>query len=122
MTVRFLDQADEIIVLDSSRVQHQGNYETLRASDSLPAASELENEDEKGTQETSSEKTIMAQEASTSKELDNLQSGGDTTLYWYYLRTFGWKLGLSLTVAGIAVAAMNPVSRRFLVPYSCVIR
>ncbi|KAK1496978.1 ABC transporter [Colletotrichum cuscutae] len=100
-SLRFLKFADQILILgDDGRIASQGNFDTIRESAYLQSLSfeDAQPSDSRDT-ETISVAGFRQQSQPQTKgveaksEQDLLRKAGDTTLYWYYLKSIGWWYG-----------------------------
>lgn len=105
--VSYLKYGDHIVILsDDGKIANQGTFTAVRHSAYLETLSiednKHSNNDESGTStpETSEKSKKPKAPEGNDKELDLLRKAGDTTLYWYYLRSIGWLYG-SLGVLGM---------------------
>ncbi|KAI3559180.1 ABC transporter [Colletotrichum abscissum] len=100
-SLRYLKFADQILILgDDGRIASQGNFDTIRESAYLQSLSfeDAQPSDARDT-ETISVAGFRQQSQPQTKgveaksEQDLLRKAGDTTLYWYYLKSIGWWYG-----------------------------
>lgn len=107
-----LNQSDHIVVLDGDgRIACQGPLSKVNDNtclkDLLIHENCAKNEDvrvdtHKSTGEPERNKGVVAQNENPSDEQDLLRSGGDVSLYTYYLKSVGWRYGALALVLGIA--------------------
>ncbi|KAF0315816.1 ABC multidrug transporter [Colletotrichum asianum] len=106
-SLSYLKYGDHIVILgDDGKIANQGTFTTVRHSAYLETLSIEDNKhsksDESGTStpETPEKSKKPKAPEGNDKELDLLRKAGDTTLYWYYLKSIGWLYG-SLGVLGM---------------------
>ncbi|KAK2770130.1 ABC multidrug transporter [Colletotrichum kahawae] len=106
-SLSYLKYGDHIVILgDDGQIANQGTFTAVRRSAYLETLSIEDNKhskaDESGTStpETSERSKKPKAPEGNDKELDLLRKAGDTTLYWYYLKSIGWLYG-SLGVLGM---------------------
>ncbi|KAF4835570.1 ABC transporter atnG [Colletotrichum tropicale] len=106
-SLSYLKYGDHIVILgDDGKIANQGSFTAVRQSAYLETLSIEDNKhsknDESGTStpETSEKSKKPKAPEGNDKELDLLRKAGDTTLYWYYLKSIGWLYG-SLGVLGM---------------------
>ncbi|OHW90531.1 ABC transporter [Colletotrichum incanum] len=116
-TVNYLQYADNVIVLgDDGKIAHQGNFDAIRRTAYLRSLSveesqrddvtPFENED---SPESWKPRKSPIKDAEADSEQDLLRRTGDTTLYWYYLKSIGWLYG----AAGALFLALDCFVRVF---------
>lgn len=94
----FLQDADQIIILDNGRIAHQGAFNEL--VDSVATLRRQQSKDDISSSESpldeAEEKLPVVKRQDTEvEETENLaQRMGDSSLYAYYFKSIGWKLGL----------------------------
>ncbi|KAF9873913.1 ABC transporter [Colletotrichum karsti] len=100
-SLNYLKHADKVVILgDDGTVVNQGPFEVVRRSAYLESLS-LEGNNREDTEEAKRSKPQTVQEQvkrqkpaeENEKEADLLRKAGDTSLYWYYLRSIGWVYG-----------------------------
>ena len=96
----YLEQADQILVLgDDGTIADRGTFQDVKDCKYLENIS-MQPGSEQGHDATdesaNSEKPslVAPRGPSADAELDLLRKSGDTSLYWYYLRSIGWRFGL----------------------------
>ncbi|KAH0429478.1 ABC multidrug transporter [Colletotrichum camelliae] len=106
-SLSYLKYGDHIVILgDDGQIANQGTFTAVRRSAYLGTLSIEDNKhskaDESGTStpETSERSKKPKVPEGNDKEQDLLRKAGDTTLYWYYLKSIGWLYG-SLGVLGM---------------------
>ncbi|KAL7786231.1 P-loop containing nucleoside triphosphate hydrolase protein [Trichoderma ceciliae] len=97
-TLDFLQDAEQIIMLDNGRIAHQGTFNDL--CDSLAILKHQQGRENAAASEVSTGEieqklsTVRRQDTET-EETENLtRRMGDSSLYAYYFKSIGWKLGL----------------------------
>ncbi|KAJ6782762.1 hypothetical protein PWT90_06010 [Aphanocladium album] len=99
-SLRIIQKADHVVVMDKCRIARQGPYTAVADAASLPQdVSGADTEDGPPIQKASAaeDKTDAAatKEKEINDQIDNLlHSQGDTSLYWYYLKSIGWKYAI----------------------------
>ncbi|KAK1689651.1 ABC transporter [Colletotrichum godetiae] len=99
--VKYLKFADKIVILgDNGQIASQGNFDTIRESAYLQSLSfeDTQPEDKKDVDTILVEKSRQQSQPQSKgvvseSEQDLLRKAGDTTLYWYYLKSIGWLYG-----------------------------
>ncbi|RFU75576.1 abc transporter [Trichoderma arundinaceum] len=97
-TLDFLQDADQIIILDNGRISHQGTFNDL--VDSVAMLKNQQSRDSASTSEASVDEIeeklpIIQRHVTEAEETVNLtQRMGDSSLYAYYFKSIGWKFGL----------------------------
>ncbi|KAE9574644.1 ABC transporter [Colletotrichum fructicola] len=106
-SLSYLKYGDHIVILgDDGKIANQGTFTAVRHSAYLETLSIEDNKHSKNdesatsTPETSEKSKKPKAPEGNDKELDLLRKAGDTTLYWYYLKSIGWLYG-SLGVLGM---------------------
>ncbi|KAK1622226.1 ABC transporter [Colletotrichum phormii] len=100
-SLKYLKFADKIVILgDNGQIASQGNFDTIRESAYLQSLSfEYTQPKDKKDFHTIPVAKSRQQSQPQSKgvvsesEQDLLRKAGDTTLYWYYLKSIGWLYG-----------------------------
>ncbi|KXH25492.1 ABC transporter, partial [Colletotrichum simmondsii] len=100
-SLKYLKFADQILILgDNGHIASQGNFDTIRESAYLQSLSfeDAQPKDAKDAETISVAKSRQQSQPQTKgveaeSELDLLRKAGDTTLYWYYLKSIGWWYG-----------------------------
>ncbi|OLN96257.1 Multidrug resistance-associated protein 1-like protein 3 [Colletotrichum chlorophyti] len=101
-SLKYLSFADHIVILgDDGEIARQGNFDSVGDNSYLQNLSlqgiqheQNKSEDiEVSKPQTSATSKPQTQETDT--EMDLLRKAGDTTLYWYYLKSIGWRYGLA---------------------------
>ncbi|KJZ80040.1 hypothetical protein HIM_00754 [Hirsutella minnesotensis 3608] len=106
--LEFLCDADHIIILDGGRILNQGSINELRDSISSLQHEQVDHDASSSPLSEShldQKKPERLTQTPNGEEEDDLshRRTGDTSLYLYYFRSIGWKLGLAaLTLAVIA--------------------
>lgn len=88
--------------MDQCRIARQGPYATVADQEPLLAQSRnagAAGDDKPTVEEAAATDSTLDAAASKEKEIkqqidDLVQSQGDTSLYWYYFKSIGWKYGL----------------------------
>lgn len=97
-----MQQSDHIVVIDQCGILRQGSYATVtgkesfarRASDASGPSDEPPEQPQAAANSISD--AAASKEKETKQQIDDLvQSQGDTSLYWYYFKSIGWKYGLT---------------------------
>ncbi|GKT40555.1 ABC transporter gloK [Colletotrichum spaethianum] len=96
-----LSHADNVIILgDNGRIAHQGNFDAVKNTAYLENLSLVDIQRDDSTPfendvSTEASKQIKSPGKDTEVDLeqDLLRKTGDTTLYWYYLKSIGWLYG-----------------------------
>ncbi|GKT57152.1 ABC multudrug transporter [Colletotrichum tofieldiae] len=101
-SLNYLKFADKIVILgDDGRIVSQGNFNAIRKSTYLESLSieETQSSEADGSETVAFSKSRQQKQsqnkaAETETEQDLLRKTGDTTLYWYYLKSIGWLYSL----------------------------
>lgn len=106
--MQIIQQADNVIVMEKCRVARQGAYSSIADEESLQQA-KLSADSEPAlaavVEDAADKETNAAakKEEEVNQAIDDLmRSQGDSSLYWYYLKSIGWRyglIGLSLSVS-----------------------
>lgn len=98
--MEFIQDAEHIIILENGRISHQGTFNDL--CDSVAILKNQQNRKDDPTSEDLADEieqklsTVRRQETEA-EETENLaQRMGDTSLYAFYFKSIGWKLGLGM--------------------------
>lgn len=115
MSVRHLHLADNIIVLDKSgRAIEQGTFADLRSQNGFVSRLVLHPELlESGKSEVASSTAVSApsipkilQGPSANDAADLARKTGDISVYKYYIKSIGWKIGLA-NLAGVLIDTLG---------------
>jgi galactitol-specific phosphotransferase system IIC component len=96
--VDFLQDADQILILDNGQIAHQGTFDDLCDSVEIlkhqqSRESALASED--SVDEIEQKLPTLRRQDTEAEETENLtRRMGDSSLYAYYFKSIGWKLGL----------------------------
>ncbi len=96
--MHLLKDSDHVIFMEDQRISHQGTPSEVQ--DSIPnfdaQSADEDNDGATADEEPQGTKCAAADaESEMDQEIHNLiTSTGDTSLYWYYLKSIGWKYGL----------------------------
>ena len=97
--LRFLEQADNIVVLEKGQIVQQGTFDQLKDKLDFPSLRADADEAEATTDAGEKPKQGSGERDEAAKELESLQHAGDTSLYVYYLRSVGLTLSLFYIVS-----------------------
>ena len=105
-----MEKSDHVIVMDQCRVLRQGPYATVTGAEGSSLGKNTDSSNESEEQRSASTDDTSDAAADKKKEVnqeikDLMQSQGDTSLYWYYFRSVGWKYG----VVGLSLAMSTEV-------------
>ncbi|KAL7944723.1 P-loop containing nucleoside triphosphate hydrolase protein [Trichoderma barbatum] len=104
-TLEYIQDAEHIIILENGRIAHQGTFNELCDTVAI-LKSQQSKEDDSTSDDASNEveqklPSIRRQEPEA-EEAENLaQRMGDSSLYAYYFKSIGWKLGLGALLFSI---------------------
>ncbi|KND91880.1 Multidrug resistance-associated protein 1 [Tolypocladium ophioglossoides CBS 100239] len=113
LATHFLDmlqETDNIVVLESGHIKNQGTLSTLRSKGCLPHQAQTDTSNplltDKGEVAAPSENRHPEREqvVDADKMNDLMRRSGDSSLYWYYFKSFGWSYGLVAATARVATA------------------
>lgn len=90
-TVTLLKDADHVVVMDNRQISQQGPPSEVLGA--VPSEEQETIEETDATDEEPQEKkSVSDAESEMDQEMKDLVcSTGDTSLYWYYLKSIGWK-------------------------------
>lgn len=114
-----MEKSDHVIVMDQCRVLRKGPYATVTGAEGSSRENNTDARDESEQQDSASTDDTSDAAADKKKEVnqeikDLIQSQGDTSLYWYYFRSVGWKygvIGLSLAMSTEVFSVMRGMSK-----------
>ncbi|PMB69814.1 Multidrug resistance-associated protein 1 [Beauveria bassiana] len=97
--VHIMERADHVVIMEQCRILRQGPY-TAAAVQKYPVqgndtGSSGEQPKQTPAVANSTNDAAVSKEKYIKQQIDDLvQSQGDTSLYWYYFKSVGWKYGL----------------------------
>jgi ATP-binding cassette subfamily C (CFTR/MRP) protein 1 len=123
--VRHLRDADNIIVLsDTGTILQQGSFQTLNLQDGYVQNLLLNSDTNESSSKSPSAATEeierndhVAKVKITEQDQDLLRKTGDSTLYKYYLKSVGWKDGISILLLSIGAQFCVYFPREYFLPY-----
>ncbi|KAM3473898.1 hypothetical protein MY5147_004563 [Beauveria neobassiana] len=98
-SVHIMERADHVVIMEQCRILRQGPY-TAAAIQKYPVqgnntGSSGEQPKQTPAAANSTNDAAVSKEKDIKQQIDDLvQSQGDTSLYWYYFKSVGWKYGL----------------------------
>lgn len=100
LIVPIIQEANHIIVMEDCRVARQGPYSTMAGDKTLAQANISFGGEEPPLPEThvtdGASDAMKKKENEIKDQINNLlESQGDTSLYWYYMKSIGWKYTLT---------------------------
>ncbi|KAM3536550.1 hypothetical protein MY4038_000005 [Beauveria bassiana] len=99
LQVHIMERADHVVIMEQCRILRQGPY-TAAAIQKYPVqgndtGSSGEQPKQTPAAANSTNDAAVSKEKDIKQQIDDLvQSQGDTSLYWYYFKSVGWKYGL----------------------------
>ncbi|KAI5358401.1 Putative AAA+ ATPase domain, ABC transporter type 1, transmembrane domain-containing protein [Septoria linicola] len=115
---KFLQEADHVIALgENGKITEQGTFKDLVSANGyvhglkLDIASQNADEPELETDEPQNKRVLPSgADKIDLAQQDLARKTGDTTVYKYYFKSIGWKLGitLSITIVGFAIGEKAP--------------
>lgn len=113
----FFKDADQIIAMEECKIVYQGSFADFPAAADLPDIFQLKEKDASTESVDSKVQTKRLQDAGaiiSEKEKADLLQSGDSKLYWYYLRSIGWKYALIYLSLEFATTFLITFSRECL--------
>ncbi|GKT86904.1 LOW QUALITY PROTEIN: ABC multudrug transporter [Colletotrichum tofieldiae] len=127
-SLNYLKFADKIVILgDDGRIVSQGNFNAIRKSTYLESLSieETQSSEADGSETVAFSKSRQQKQsqnkaAETETEQDLLRKTGDTTLYWYYLKSIGWLYSLGDCLAGGVLIVIGAKYLAAVIPFALI--
>lgn len=116
VAANFFKDADQIIAMEGCKVAYQGPFANFPAAADLPNTFQLKEKDASAESVDTKAQKKRLQDAGaivSEKEKADLLQSGDSKLYWYYLRSIGWKYALIYLSLEFATTGLITFSREY---------